>query len=119
VERLSVPARGGLLLCRADLAHLGGVLGLPLRFGGRRFMLEGLAQAALQQDASDALTAALLAVVRERRRELEAWVRDLPDLAALWRPWLVRLDGTLAALGAPSEAAAAGTPQAQRPVGAG
>ncbi len=119
VARLSVPARGGLLLCRADLARIGGALGVPLRFGGRRFMLEGLAQAAVQQGASDALTAALVAVVRERRRQLATWAGDLPELAALWEPWLARLDDTLAALEAPSEIGPADTAQAPHPVGAG
>jgi len=118
VDRLSVPARGGLFLCRADLARLGGALGLPLRFGGRRFMLEGLAQAAVQQGASEALTGALADVVRERRRRLEGWAHDLPDLAPLWQPRLERLDATLAALDAPTGAGPELAPQAPSPVGA-
>ena len=118
VDRLSVPARGGLFLCRADLARLGGALGLPLRFGGRRFMLEGLAQAAVQQGASEALTGALADVVRERRRRLEGWAHDLPDLAPLWQPRLERLDATLAALDAPTGAGPELAQQAPSPVGA-
>ena len=117
VERLSVPARSGLFLSRVDLARLGGSLGLPLRFGGRRFMLEGLAQAAVQQGVSDALTGALAGFAEERRRQLESWTHDLPDLEPLWRPWLERLDATLAALDAPSKIGRERAPKVARPVG--
>lgn len=118
LERLSVPARGGLFLCRADLARLGGGLGLPLRFGGRRFMLERLAQAAVQQGAGDALTRALADVVREHRGRLESWARDLPDLAPLWQTRLERLDATLAGLDVPPSAGRDRAPRAAPPMGA-
>ncbi|MEJ2289228.1 MAG: hypothetical protein P8Y02_11410, partial [Deinococcales bacterium] len=96
---------------------LGGSVGLPLRFGDRRFMLEGLAQAAVQQGASDALTHALAGFVQERRVRLESWARDLPDLAPLWRPWLERLDATLTALDLAPEAVQERAPQAAHATG--
>jgi TorA maturation chaperone TorD len=103
LDRLTLPYRSGLFLSRADLSRIGGELGLPLRFGGRPFMLESLARAAVQLDASAGLTAALERFTSERRAVMAGWAAELPALAPLWRRWLERLDATLAELHAPSE----------------
>ncbi|MEJ2288998.1 MAG: molecular chaperone TorD family protein [Deinococcales bacterium] len=99
LDHLTVPARSGLFLCRADLTRLGAELDLPVRFGGRRFMLESLVAAAVQQASADPLTQGLLRLARQQRAVLRGWSTDLPLLEALWRPWTRRIDVSLAGLG--------------------
>lgn len=95
---LTRPARCGFFVCRADIGAIAAELGLPVRFGGRAFMLESLVQAAAQAGAGDRLGDALARFATERRRVLEAWSSALPGLAHLWEVALARLDATVTGL---------------------
>ncbi len=98
LDDLTVPARSGLFLCRTDLARLGADLDLAVRFGGRRFMLESLVDAAVEQGGAEALTAGLSRLAQAQRAVLVRWSEGLPSLEAWWRPWIGRLDDLLAVL---------------------
>lgn len=95
---LTRPARCGFFLARADVTAIAAALELPLRFGGRRFMLESLAQAAAQAGAGEPLSGALTRFAGERRKVLDAWCASLPQLARPWEAAAERLDAAVAAL---------------------
>jgi len=103
---LTRPARCGFFLSRADIAAIAAGLELPIRFGGRSFMLDSVIQAAAQAGAGARLQAALTRFASGRRAVLEGWSADLPGLAPVWREPLARLDATDAAwrTGRPSRA---------------
>jgi len=90
------PARCGFFLCRADIVGLAAELGLGIRFGGRPFMLESVAQAAAQRGLAGELQAALIRFALERRAVLESWSAALPSLAPLWQGPRDRIDATVA-----------------------
>lgn len=108
LARLASPERCGFFLCRADIAELAAELGLAIRFGGRPFMLESLAQAAAQRGHGGVLQAALVRFAIERREALESWMAALPSLAPLWQQPLGRIDATLAGWQEDDAALAAG-----------
>lgn len=96
LTRLTSPARCGFFLCRADIARMASELGLSVRFGGRPFMLESLAQAAVQAGCGERLEDALAGFAAERRATLERWSEALPSVAAPWRDALARSTRTAA-----------------------
>lgn len=98
---LTVPSRCGMFLSRADIAVIAAQLDLPVRFGGRAFMLESVARAAVQSGTEDALGASLAGFAAARSRELAGWAEDLPALAATWQPWRALLASASERLGPP------------------
>ena len=92
---LTSPARCGFFLSRADITAIAADQGLAVRFGGRSFMLESLAQAAAQAGRGDELRTALRSFAAERRAVLERWSAALPTLAPLWQDSLSRIAETV------------------------
>lgn len=109
LTELASPARCGFFLSRADITAIAAGVGLAVRFGGRRFMLESVAQAAAQRGDGDALRAALTRFAADRRAVLDGWAAALPALAPLWRDARASLDAAVAGW-LPGRTAGAATP---------
>ncbi|HKJ03774.1 MAG TPA: molecular chaperone TorD family protein [Longimicrobiales bacterium] len=76
---LLAPVRSGILVTRADVAELGRSLGIGVKMGSRRSVLEHLLA-----EAPEAVLGALGAAAEARARGHGAWSSLLPGVAGFW-----------------------------------
>jgi TorA maturation chaperone TorD len=93
LEAVLVPARSGIILTRADLARAAQAVGLGLRMGERRYILQGFL------DQAPEATAAWLADEAARQSRLHASAEAIPLITEHWRDRARATAGRLAGTG--------------------